>query len=155
MPFEPLQTDEKIEGPIKRKRDMDAAMLFGCSGFVFSSIAGYILSVWPFLVFPDSERISSLSLAAGTGLIPAAIVGIAATRKFALAGACGFVGGALSTGIFLYLRIEQTFIAALARQAPTPEYPRIMTYLIPLCWILISAILALIFLPREQGDTIE
>jgi hypothetical protein len=152
MAFEPLQTDEKVDGPVVKQRDMDSAMLFGCSGFVFTSIAGYILSVWPFLVFPETEKLKMLGLAAVIGLTPAAVLGVFATRKFAIAGACGFVGGALSTGIFLYLRIEQTFISALSRQAPTPEYPQVMTYLVPLCWILIAAILALIFLPREPGD---
>jgi hypothetical protein len=152
MAFEPLKTDEKIEGPVVRKQDMDAAMLFGCSGFVLTSIGGYILSVWPFLVFPDTEQIRMLGLAAAVGLIPAAVLGIVATRKFALAGACGFVGGALSTGIFLYLRIEQTFISALSRQAPTPDYPQMMMVLVPVSWVILCAILALVFLPREKPD---
>lgn len=150
MAFEPLQTDEKIDNPEKGPRDMDAAMLFGCSGFVITSIGGWALSVWPFLVFPDTEKISRLALASAVGLIPAAILGIFATRKFGLAGACGFVGGALSTGIFLYLRIEQIFISALARQAPEPEYPHMVLFLAPSVWILIAAILALAFMPKEE-----
>ena len=153
MAFEPLETDERIEGSVKREPDMDTAMLFGCSGFVVTSIGGWALSVWPYLVFPDTEKLQMLFLASAAGLIPAAILGVIATRKFGLPGACGFVGGSLSTGIFLFLRIEQIFISALARQAPNPDYPRMMMYLVPLAWILVSAILALIFLPREKDDT--
>lgn len=152
MAFEPLQTDEKLEVPVVQKRDMDSAMLFGCSGFVFTSIAGYVLSVWPFLIFQNTDQIRPLAISAATGFLPAAIIGVIATRKFGLAGACGFVGGGLSTGIFLFLRIEQTFIAALARQGPTPEYPPLMKYLVPSGWIVISAILALIFLPKEREE---
>ena len=152
MAFEPLQTDEKLDIPVPKKPDMDAAMLFGCSGFVFTSIGGYILSVWPFLAFHNTEQVQTLAVSGACGLVPAAILGVVATRKFALAGACGFVGGALSTGIFLYLRIEQTFIASIARQGPTPEYPPIMKYLVPFGWILVTAILSLIFLPREEPE---
>lgn len=150
MAFEPLQTDEKLEGPVQKQKDMDAAMLFGCSGFVFTSIVGYALSVWPFFLLPETQKLVNLAIAAGIGLTPAAVLGVVATRKFGLAGACGFVGGSMATGIFLYLRIEQIFIAALARQAPPAEYPRIVTYLLPLGWILLSAILAIAALPREE-----
>jgi len=152
MAFEPLETDEKLDTPVKRAPDMDAAMLFGCSGFVLTSIGGYLLSVWPFLVFSDTEKLTVLASAAAVGLIPAAILGIFATRKFRLAGACGFVGGALSTGIFLYLRLEQVFISALSRQAPTPDYPKITMYLVPLGWILTTAILSIAFLPKESEN---
>ncbi len=152
MAFEPLQTDEKLENPVARPPDMDAAMLFGCSGFVLSSIGGYMLSVWPFLVFQETEKLTTLATAAAIGLTPAAILGIVSTRKFRLAGACGFVGSALSVGIFLYLRIEQTFISSLARQAPAPDYPKVVMYLAPLGWILISAILGLLFLPKQEED---
>jgi len=152
MAFEPLETDEKIDTPTKRAPDMDTAMLFGCSGFVITSIGGWALSVWPFLVLPDTERIAMLGLASAVGLTPAAILGILATRKFRLAGACGFVGGAMSTGIFLYLRIEQIFISAFARQAPAPDYPRAMMFLVPVAWVLVAAILALAFLPKEKEN---
>ncbi len=150
MAFEPLQTDEKLDTPAPKTRDMDAAMLFGCSGFVGTSIGGYLLSVWPFFFFPESEKVKFLLISSSVGLIPAAILGILATRRFALAGACGFVGGSMATGIFLFLRLDQVFLSALARQAPPAEYPKVMTYLLPLAWILISAILALAVLPREQ-----
>ncbi len=127
-------------------------MLFGCSGFVITSIGGYLVSVWPYLVFRDTEKLVHLGAASAAGLLPAALLGVVATRRFGLPGACGFVGGALSTGIFLYLRIEQTFISSLARQAPTPDYPQILMYLVPLGWILAAAILALAFLPHDRSS---
>ncbi len=153
MAFEPLQTDEKLDSPVKRAPDMDSVMLFGCSGFVFTSIGGYILTVWPYLVFQDSERLSRLEVSSLVGMLPAAILGTVASRRFGLAGACGFVGGSMASGIFLYLRIEQTFLSSLARQAPKPDYPQILTYLIPLTWIIVSVILALVFVPNEKPDT--
>lgn len=149
MPFEPLRTDEKLDTPVERAPDMDAAMLFGCTGFVAASIGCYILSVWPFLLFSETEKLSMLCLATAAGLIPATVLGVIATRRFRLAGACGFVGSALATGIFLYLRIEQVFLSALARQAPTPDYPRAMVYLVPLAWILLATIIALAVMPKE------
>jgi len=152
MPFEPLNTDEQIENPVKKPRDMDAAMLFGCSGFVVTSLVGWCLSVWPFLVLPHTEKLANLGTASAVGLIPASVLGVIATRKFGLAGACGFVGSALSTGIFLYLRLDQMFLGALARQGPTPEYPRMMVYLVPCAWILASAILSLVFLPKQSDE---
>jgi len=150
MAFEPLETDEKLEQPVQAAPDMDAAMLFGCSGFVLTSIGGYLLSVWPFITFQDTERLSGLVLASAVGLIPAAFVGIIATRRFRLAGACGFVGGSMATGIFLYLRIQQAFLAHEARQAPKPEYPSICIYLIPLAWIVLSTLLAIVSLPSSE-----
>lgn len=152
MAFEPLQTDEKLDAPVEKAPDMDAAMLTGCSGFVFASVGGYILSVWPFLVFPDSEKLIRLATASGIGFVPASILGIIATRKFGLAGACGFVGAALATGIFLYLRLDEIFIGALARQAPTPDYPKMMSWLLPLAWILATAIIAIAVLPKEKDE---
>lgn len=150
MAFEPLNTDEKLDKPGKIAPDMDSVMLFGCSGFVFTSVGGYILTVWPYLVLQDSEKLARLGLCSCIGMLPAAVLGVASTRRFGLAGACGFVGGSMATAIFLYLRIEQTFISALARQAPKPDYPQILTYLVPLGWVIISVIFALIFLPDEK-----
>jgi hypothetical protein len=82
MPFEPLRTDEKLKQPVRRERDMDTHMLVGCSGFVFTAVAAYVISVWPFLVFSDSEKMSSLLLAALLGPAPAALLGVLACRRF-------------------------------------------------------------------------
>ena len=127
-------------------------MLFGCSGFVATSIGGYVLSVWPYLVFPKIYQLQGLEVASLAGLGPAAILGLVAVRYFRLAGACGFVGAAMATGIFLYLRIEESFIAGSAGRSPVPDYPRPMVYLVPLAWVLATAIMAIAFLPREHEE---
>ncbi len=152
MAFEPLETDEKVDNPQKKGPDMDTVMLFGCSGFVVTSIGGYILSVWPFLLFQDSERITTLGTSCAFGLLPAAILGMVSSRKFGLAGACGFVGGSMATGIFMFLRIQQAFVAAFARQAPPPDYPQILMYLVPLSWVIVSLVLALLLVPNEKAE---
>ncbi len=152
MAFEPLQTDEKLENPVEGSRDMDTAMLFGCSGFVFTSVGGYILSVWPFFAMRGTEYLNILGLTLALGLGPAAVLGAFAARKFGLAGACGFVGGAMTTGVFLFLRLQQVFLSAKIDQAPTPNYPESMVTLIPLGWVLTSIFLAILLVPKHEVD---
>ncbi|AIE84269.1 hypothetical protein [Fimbriimonas ginsengisoli] len=151
MPFEPLDTDEKLERPATRVRDMDDQMLFGCSGFLVASLGGYALSVWPFFVFPDTQRLSVLAISLGVGLIPAAILTVFASIKFGMAGACGGVGGAIATAMFLYLRLNQIFLAWMARRIPEPEYPASMQGLIPIAWILAVLLIGMAATPRETS----
>jgi len=56
MAFEPLQTDEKLDVPEQTAQDMDKQMLFGCSGFLISSVVGYLLTIWPFIAFQKTEQ---------------------------------------------------------------------------------------------------
>lgn len=155
MAFEPLRTDEKLETPVARKKDMDDLMVAGCSGFVAAALLTYFIAIWPFLVFSEAERWISLAKGAGFGLLPAALLGILAARKFGLPGACGFVGGAMATAIFLYLRLQQAFIAGEADQAPPPDYPRAFLALLPLAWLLIAFAIALAFTPRSELGEVE
>jgi hypothetical protein len=152
MPFEPLRTDEQYTGPKEKRSGMDEMMLFGCTGFVLCSVTVYVLSVWPFFLFAEIDRLATLLLALGSGLGPALLAGILATRKFALPGACGFVGGALVGAVFLYLRLEQVFTAALARQIPTPDYPPLLVALVPLGWIVAALVAAIAALPAEVKE---
>jgi len=156
MAFEPLQTDEKLDRPIPKARDMDGQMLFGCSGFVLASVGSYLLSIWPFFAFSNTDRLASLGLASALGFVPAFALGGVATRKFGLAGGCGAIAGALTSAIFLYLRIQQTFLSAAARQAPTPDYPAVLQWLVPTGWVLAVVLAASLLLPRgellEEGD---
>lgn len=152
MAFEPLQTDEKLDAPVAGPQDMDTAMLFGCSGFVGTSIGGYILSVWPFFAMRGTEYLHVLAITLALGLVPAAILGIYSSRKFGLAGACGFVGGAMTTGVFLFLRLQQVFLAARSDQAPTPNYPEILVTIIPLGWVLASVFLGILLVPKNEID---
>jgi hypothetical protein len=150
MAFEPLNTDEKVEGSSPRVRDMDAQMLFGCSGFLLASLGGYVLAVWPFFLFQETQRLSTLATSCAAGLGPAAVLTGFLARKFGLAGACGAVGGAIATAMFLYLRINQVFLGWMARQIPEPEYPPMMQWMLPVSWILVVLLIGLTIAPRED-----
>lgn len=152
MPIEPLRTDEQVPNAKRKARDMDALMLAGCTGFVGTSFVAYALVVWPFFLFQDSERLRSLGICAGLGMIPSLIVGAIATRRMGLSGACGFVGGSMATAIFLFLRLQGVFIGARARQAPEADYPSQFVYLVPLGWILLALLTATLLMPRGEFD---
>lgn len=150
MAFEPLRTDEKLDAPAAKTRDMDAQMLHGCSGFLIAAVAGYALSVWPWFAFQGAEQLRVLALCALAGLVPAGALGIVATRRFGLAGACGFVAGAVTVSIFLYLRLQQVFVAALDRQAAQPDYPLALVYVVPAAWLCLVLFTALLCLPKDE-----
>lgn len=150
MPLEPLRTDEKLDRPEKTAQDMDAQMLFGCSGFLIAAVAGYLVSIWPFVAFQQTEQLRWLIVCMIVGPGPAAVIGGFSTRRFGLGGASGFVGGALCTGIFIFLRIQFSFTSYLAEQAPRPEYPEVFQYLVPLAYILGCLLLAVSLLPKDE-----
>ncbi len=150
MPFEPLQTDEKREGPLKAERDFDAQMLAGCAAFVGTSIITYLLGVWPYFALPATNKLLTLGLASLCGLVPAAIFGSTITRKTGLPGACGFLGGAMAIGIFLFLRLQQVMLARQIKDLPQPEYPASWTWIVPLAWLLICLGLIAFFMPKGQ-----
>lgn len=150
MPIDPLQTDEKLDKPVKAGKDFDAQMMFGCGGFLIAAVAGYMLSVWPFFAFQNVEQLSVLLLAMAVGMGPATALGLFATRKFGVAGACGFLAGAITTAIFLYLRLTQAHLSAMAQQSPRPDWPQVMAVLIPISWVLLVAFLGLLFMPKGE-----
>jgi hypothetical protein len=143
-------TDEKLDRREPRERDMDTHMLFGCSGFVLASFGSYVVAVWPFFVWMDAHMLAPLGTALAAGLPAAFVFGGIVSRKFGIAGAAGFIGGMVSTSIFLYLRFEQVFLEADAQRIPPPEYPSWFQWLVPfLCLassILISSAIV-IFAP--------
>jgi hypothetical protein len=153
MAFEPLQTDEKLTAKTKPAKDMDDAMLAGCTGFVVTSLLSYALVVWPFFVFTESERGQVLALCAALGMIPSVILGIVAARKFGLAGGFGYLGGAMAVAVFLYLRIQQSFLAAMAKQAPAPDYPDVLNLLVPTGWIIQALIVLVVFVPKGEYES--
>lgn len=142
MPIEPLQTDERIAGGAPRPKSMDDLMLFGCTGFVLASITSYLLAVWPHFLFPGIDRAGTLAICLGVGFVPSAMVGSFASLRYGLPGACGYVGGALATAVFIYLRMEASFIGYQARQTQEPDYPEALIYLVPIGWIVASAFIA-------------
>lgn len=150
MPFEPLQTDERLEAPAKRERDMDTVMLFGCSGFLVEAVASYGLTVWPWFVVPQMHQIGGLALAFALGAVPAIATGVMATRKFGLPGACGFAGGALASAIFMFLRLQQLVALRGNLQFPQPEYPNLWVWLVPGAFLLLVALVIAIFIPRGE-----
>jgi len=155
MPFEPLRTDEPIERHAVRKvRDFESSLMAGCATIVLASLITYFLSIWPFFVFPE-YRISGLLIIALAGPGTAGVFGIFCTRKFGLAGASGFVGGAMASAIFMFLRLQQTVAVRGHHDYVQPEYPDRWAWLTPLAWFLISGALALIFLPKEPEEHLE
>lgn len=150
MPLEPLNTDERIENTGPRVKSMDDQMLFGCSGFVLASVGGYAVSVWPFFAFGEIDKFAVLAKDFSIGFISAVILSVALTRRFGVAGACGAVGGAMSTAMFLYLRIQQAFLAHQARQAPEPGYPPVLQGLIPFAWLLAIVLVAIWSIPKKE-----
>jgi hypothetical protein len=154
MPFEPLETDEVVAGGVKVK-SMDDMMLFGCTGFVMASVLSYLLAVWPHIVFPAIDRLDTLLLCLLLGAVPTAILGIFASLRYGLAGACGYVGGSMAMAVFLFLRFEAAFIGAATKQVREPDYPPAMKYAVPLAWILLSVAVSYGFVRlhnRKQGD---
>jgi hypothetical protein len=150
MPWEPLRTDEKLEAPVKQERDMDTQMLFGCSSFVIVSLLTYALIVWPFFVWQSIETTGTLGLCLALGLVPAFLVGGLATRRYGLAGAFGFLGGTVATAIFLYLRLQSAHLAALADQAPTPDWPSALVPIVPVTAIILAAMQVAALLPKHE-----
>ena len=155
MPFEPLQTDEKLDHSVKRERDLDTHLLFGCSQFVVQSIAIYGLSVWPHFLYPAVFALKQLGLNFAIGFLPAAILAAISARKFGLAGAAGSLGGGLAFAIFLFLRLQQLFVPSLLNDAPKPEWPQQWVWLIPL--VAIGALVAILYfsLPKAELEWSE
>ncbi len=152
MPFEPLQTDERLETPVKPERDTDAIMLAGCTGFVSASLITYVLAIWPFFVFTEIYLISGLVRCALVGLTPALIFGAYVTRRFGLAPAAGFVGGGLSAGIFLYLRMVEVNLRRAQPDMAQPDYPESWVWIGPLGWVLLLFFVAALLIRPSEVD---
>lgn len=156
MPFEPLETDEKLTAPPSKARDMDTQMMLGCSSFGLVAGLGLALAAWPHFLITDTQKLPALVQASLLGLLPAALVGLIATRRLGLPGACGFIGGALVTGVFLYLRLTQVLLTRYGDPSQQPDYPLAWSWLLPIAWIVACAGMAVLFLPRsEMPDAAE
>jgi hypothetical protein len=154
--FEPLQTDEKLDRPVKPGPTFDTQMLIGCGSFVVTSFFTYALAVWPWLAFPLTHQVATLAWAIGLGLVPACVMGAVATRRAGLAGACGFLGGIMASAVFVHLRVDQHMLGRVVRDLPLPEYPTNWKYLLPAAYVLFAGIVIAFALPRgEIGDEPE
>lgn len=150
MPFEPLRTDEKLEEKQKKGPDMDREMLFGCTSFVLASFVVYGASVWPFLVFADIWRIQILLAASAFGFVPAYVLTALGSRKYGIAAACGALGGAMATCIFLFLRLDQVNLGNTVWDLPKPEYPPSWQWLLPVGHLLATVAIMLACLRKDQ-----
>ena len=151
MPFEPLRTDEKIEGKKVKGKDMDDVMLSGCTGFVGCSLGTFLLGVWPFLAFGSDEPVqSSLLLGFPVGLIPAVIFGAYMARKYGLATACGFIGGAMALTVFLFLISQRIALAIFLASGPRHFYSPVVVYLIPVVWLVLALGIAYVATPKSE-----
>ncbi len=139
--MEPIKTDERLAQKAKRTLDMDDHMLLGCSGFVVASFASYLLAVWPFFVWLDIHLFDQLLKTCLAGIPLAYLVGGIITWKFGLPGAAGHIGGMLAASIFLYLRLEQVFLEAMAQRTTPPEFPQWLQWGLPVMNISITIVL--------------
>lgn len=142
MAFEPLQTDEKLEKPIKAGPNFEAQILSGCSFFVVTSLLTYLIGVWPFFTFSDQHLIARFLIACASGLLPSAILGVFAGIKGGVPGACGFLGGTIAIAMFMYLRISQIMLGESMPDLPKPDYPSAASWILPLFWTVIAIIIA-------------
>lgn len=153
MAFEPLRTDEKLDTPPPPERDIDSQMIAGCSGFVGASLITYGLSVWPFFAFTQTHLVADLVWAGLIGLVSSLVFGAYVTRRYGLAAACGFVGGGLTTGVFLFLRLTTEY---QTRQGSPdlqhPEYPASWVWIVPTIWVLATLVVTVLFLKRSEID---
>ena len=149
--------NEKKTVPYPRPpKDMDTLMLTGCFGFVLISVVSYGVSIWPYFLWYNADRYEVLAQCSAAGLFPAAVLGAIGSRKFGIPGGAGFIAGAATTAVFLYIRINEMFLGAQAHRSPEPNYPHFMSFLFPLLWILISILISLVFLkPGEFASKDE
>jgi hypothetical protein len=150
MPFEPLRTDEKLTEKAVKTKSMDDLMLGGCTGFVGVSVGTFLLAMWPFLVFGTSPEYQDLLLAFPIGLIPAMVLGAYTSKRFGLAAACGFIGGAMAIAVFMHLIANRTVLALFAQSGNRSVPPFVLVYLIPVAWTLAAVAVAYAFIPKSE-----
>lgn len=131
---------------------MDDHMLFGCSGFVATSVGCYLVAAWPFFVWLDIYTLRMLAIALSLGLPIAFVAGAISGWKFGLAGAAGFVCGMVAVAVFLYLRLEYIFVGALVQQTPDPEYPGWTQWFLPTMVVALAIVLSAIVLSFLGGE---
>ncbi len=148
MAFEPLETDEKLETPVKHQADMDTQMLGGCTFFVAVSFLTYFVAVWPFIVFGDLHTLPGLLRASLFGLLPSCLFGVYAMLRGGLPAATGFVGGSLAVAIFGYLRLDQLALGYQLREIAKPEFPLPWVWQAPLGYLLLTVAITLAMTPK-------
>lgn len=152
MPFEPLNTDEKLDEAAPREKDVDTVMLIGCGGFILAAVISYVMAIWPYFAFPEVHLMKGLAFSCALGFIPTLIFGAYVTRRHGLAAACGFVGGGMTTAIFLFLRLTEVQLRRGSRDMGQPDYPSSWVWIIPLVWLIVVFATAMLFIKRSEID---
>lgn len=134
-----------------RTHQMDQAMLGGCFTIGILAVLCHLLTIWPFFIFAE-HTITGLQRIFMVGGLPVLILGLLASWRFSFAGYSGFVGGAVASAAFMYLRLDQTFLGAISPNLPAPEYPERWKWMIPLAWIAACALLGGIALGKDISD---
>ncbi|MBS1704533.1 MAG: hypothetical protein JST40_01555 [Armatimonadetes bacterium] len=156
MPFEPLQTDEKLDAPIKAEPDFDQVMLKGCSFFVVASLMSYFLAIWPWIAVKSPEKLGGFFLAVGLGFGTSGIFGAYCAHKSGLPGASGYLGGGLASAVFLHLRLKSLALGYDMREIPKPEFPLDWVWMAPVVWVLATLLVAAVFLLKSpDGPSFE
>lgn len=129
---------------------MDTLMLGGCASFVVAALGTYFIGIWPYLVAAD--LFSARSVLGALGLSSACLLvwGGFVSRRTGLPGACGFFGGSMALGVFLYLRLDQITAVRGLPQYPNPDYPESWAIVLPVGLVLIALGIAVAFLPRSE-----
>ncbi len=127
----------------------DRQLMGGCASFITTSLVCYCLSIWPFIFADDLWTSAGFLRAMGLGFVPTTVFGIVSSRRFAVPGACGWVAAALTTAIFLLVRIQNLFTAGDSRQFPMPVFSRDLIWIVPIGYVLTVITLSLIVLPRH------
>ena len=151
MPFDPILTDEEVTTTSPSKKEFEAELMGGCVTIGLVSIITYFVTIWPFARFPEYTW-TGLATVFGVGALPACCFGVYVCRRFALAGAIGFFGGAMAAAVFMHLRLQQTMLGYYGKDIPRPEYPESFAVLIPLAWFVLTASLSFIFYRREPVE---
>lgn len=144
-------TDEKLESPYPRKRDMDSRYLTGCLTIAFLSLLFYFMLAWPFFVFPAHLR-SGLLMIGLLGALPVLVLGGSLVRIVGLEAATALAGGSFAGAIFAYLRLDSLMLGKLGdvQDLPPPNYPDSWAWLLPLAWCLAVAASVLLLLPKRE-----
>ena len=64
----------------------------------------------------------------------------------------GFVGGGLASAIFLYLRLVEVNLRRAQRDLAQPDFPEAWVWIVPLAWVLMLAIVAIVMIRPSEID---
>lgn len=150
MPFEPLDTDERIGHAKRRGPELETRLAIGCVGFVVVAFVAAGIFMLPFIAWPQVADARRLYLNLGIAAAFAGAFGIGASRRFGLAAAGGFVSGALASALFLYIRLGHFDMGRGIEDLPQPEWPSTFVWLIPAATALFGALVAVLGLKSSE-----